>query len=385
MSDDSWELFNENLPNTTVMELEIVYGSNTLRAATWGRGLWEYSLDGRENFPSILTTAISNKPTDTQPKEGIDQFVISTIESGSDLSNVFVEWSTQSNSATIQMSNNSDNLWISDSAIPNFEAGTKLFFKVFAESVEGLLSETYSFMYEIKEAVLCTPSMNCDYNDGFQLFQLADIINESGCEGYGDFTSITTELEQGSEYQLTVTTGYGDQYIKVWIDYNDDLDFTEDELLVNNHIIAAGEAAGQYTEIIDINIPQDVNLGEHILRAKANWSGDVPIDPCIETTYGETEDYTVIIVEESLGLIENNFPLNPIMYPNPTEGNISVDLRDNYSNIIIELTDILGRKIKTNSYVQGQYFNLNINEEAGIYFLTVIAENKKVVFRVVKN
>ena len=73
------------------------------------------------------------------------------------------------------------------------------------------------------------------------------------------------------------------------------------------------------------------------------------------------------------------------MYPNPSEGNISVDLRDNYSNIIIELTDILGRKIKTNSYVQGQYFNLNINEEAGIYFLTVIAENKKVMFRVVKN
>ena len=74
-----------------------------------------------------------------------------------------------------------------------------------------------------------------------------------------------------------------------------------------------------------------------------------------------------------------------LVYPNPTEGNISVDLRENYSNVIIELTDILGRKIKTNSYVQGQHFNYNINEEAGIYFLTVIAENKKVVFRVVKN
>ena len=42
-------------------------------------------------------------------------------------------------------------------------------------------------MYEIKEAVLCTPSMNCDYNDGFQLFQLADINNESGCEGQWRF------------------------------------------------------------------------------------------------------------------------------------------------------------------------------------------------------
>jgi hypothetical protein len=367
------------------MELEVVYGSNTLRAATWGRGLWEYSLDGRENFPSILTTAISNKPTDTQPKEGIDQFVTSTIESDSDLSSVYIEWSTDSNSEIIQMSNISDNIWVSDSAIPNFEAGTKVFFKVFAESVEGLFSETYNFMYEVKEAVLCTPSMNCDYNDGFQLFQLADINNESGCEGYGDFTSNSTELEQGSEYQLTVTTGYGDQYIKVWIDYNDDLDFTEDEVVLNNYIIAPGEAAGIYTETIDINIPQDANIGEHVLRAKANWSGDVPTDPCAETTYGETEDYKVIIMEEALGLIENSFPLKPIIYPNPTEGNISIDLRNNYNNIAIELSDILGRKIMTKSYNERQIFELNIDKETGVYFLSIIADNKKVVFRLVKN
>ena len=385
MSESSWELFNENLPNTTVMELEVVYGSNTLRAATWGRGLWEYSLDGRENFPSILTTTISNQPTDIQPKEGIDQFVTSTIESDSDLSSVYVEWSTELNSATIQMSNNSDNIWVSDSAIPNFEAGTKVFFKVFAESVEGLLSHTYSFMYEVKEDVLCTPSMNCDYNDGFQLFQLSEIINESGCEGYGDFTSLSTELEQGSEYQITITTGYGDQYIKVWIDYNDDLDFTEDEVVVNNYIIAPGEAAGIYTETIDINIPQDANIGEHVLRAKANWSGDVPTDPCAETTYGETEDYKVIIMEEALGLIENGFPLKPIIYPNPTEGNISIDLRNNYNNIAIELSDILGRKIMTKSYNERQIFDLNIDKETGVYFLSIIADNKKVVFRLVKN
>ena len=193
-------------------------------------------------------------------------------------------------------------------------------------------------MYEVKEDVLCTPSMNCDYNDGFQLFQLSEIINESGCEGYGDFTSLSTELEQGSEYQITITTGYGDQYIKVWIDYNDDLDFTEDEVAVNNYVIAPGEAAGIYTETIDINIPQDANIGEHVLRAKANWSGDVPTDPCAETTYGETEDYKVIIMEEALGLIENGFPLKPIIYPNPTDGNISIDLRNNYNNISIELS-----------------------------------------------
>ena len=155
-----------------------MYGSNTLRGTTWGRGVWEYSLAGRENYPSIRTTSISNQPTDTQPKEGIDQFVSSTIDYEGNLNSVYVEWVTESSSEIIQMSNSSENIWVSDSAIPNFEAGTKVFFKVYAESSSGLLSETYKFMYEVRENVLCTPSMNCgDYNDGFQLFQLQDIDN----------------------------------------------------------------------------------------------------------------------------------------------------------------------------------------------------------------
>ena len=385
MSATSWELYNENLPNTTMMELEVVYGSNTLRGTTWGRGVWEYSLAGRENYPSIRTTTISNQPTDTQPKEGLEQFVTSTIEFDGDLSSVYVEWSTQSESDIIQMSNSENDVWISNSAIPNFEAGTKVFFKVFAESNEGQVSETYRFMYEVRANILCTPSMNCDYNDGFQLFQLHDIDNTSGCEGYGDFTSLSTDLEQGMEYELTVTTGYGDQYIKVWIDYNDDLDFTEDEVVVNNHIIAPGVAGGVYTETISLIIPEDATLGQHILRAKANWAADVPVDPCVETTYGETEDYSVVIVESSLGLIENTFPENPIIYPNPTNGVVSVDLRKNYNNVTIQLNDILGRQLMNNSYNEGRVFGLNINESPGVYFLTIVTENKKVVFRLVKN
>ena len=385
MLDDSWELFNENLPNTTVMELEVVYGSNTLRGTTWGRGVWEHSLADRENYPSIKTTSISNQPTDTQPKEGIEQFVTSTIDYNGSLNSVYVEWFTESSSEIIQMSNSSDNIWTSNSAIPNFEAGTKVFFKVYAQSSNGMLSETYKFMYEVRENILCTPSMNCDYNDGFQLFQLQDIDNSSGCEGYGDFTSLSTDLEQGNDYELTVTTGYGDQYIKVWIDYNDDLDFTEDEVVINNYIIAPGVAGGIYTETINFTVPQDAVLGEHILRAKANWSADVPTDACVETTYGETEDYSVVIVESSLGIIENTFSENPIMYPNPTNGDVSIDLRKNYNNLVIQLNDIIGRKIFEQSYNQGRVFDLNINGDSGIYFLTIATENKKVVFRLVKN
>ncbi len=39
-----WQLYNDNLPNVIVYELEIHYGSGKIRAATYGRGLWESSL-----------------------------------------------------------------------------------------------------------------------------------------------------------------------------------------------------------------------------------------------------------------------------------------------------------------------------------------------------
>ena len=386
MLSDTWELYSQGLPNMSILELDIVYGSNTLRAATWGRGLWEYSLSGREDYPSILTTRISNPPSDNQPKEGIDQFVTSTIQYNETLVNVYVEWSSGLSSDIIQMNSTLEGLWVSETSIPNFSEGSKVFFKVFAESENGLISETYKFMYSVRSNVYCTPSMDCSVGDGFQLFQLADIDNPSECEGYSDFTEISTDLEQGVEYELTVTTGYGDQYIKVWIDYNNDLEFTDDEIIVNDYVIEPGvNTSGEFTESISISIPEDASLGQHTLRAKTNWASNVPDDSCEETQYGETEDYTVFIIEQSLGLIDNNFPLNPIIYPNPTVGNITIDLKHNYRNISISLHDMLGRKIMDKNYGQERNFELTIMQSPGVYFLTINTGNKRAVFRLIKN
>ncbi|MCB0314332.1 MAG: hypothetical protein KDH84_13905, partial [Calditrichaeota bacterium] len=50
-----WMPFITNLPNVIVQELEIHYGSDRLRAATYGRGIWESPL-----APS--TAAIAHAP-----------------------------------------------------------------------------------------------------------------------------------------------------------------------------------------------------------------------------------------------------------------------------------------------------------------------------------
>ena len=46
--------------------------------------------------------------------------------------------------------------------------------------------------------VNCAPTGDNSFGDGFQLFQVGDINNTSAGEGYGDFTNLSTDLEQGS-------------------------------------------------------------------------------------------------------------------------------------------------------------------------------------------
>ena len=158
-------------------------------------------------------------------------------------------------------------------------------------------------MYEVRENVLCTPSMNCEYNDGFQLFQLQGIDNTSGCEGYGDFTSQSTDLEQGSEYELTVTTGYGDQYIKVWIDYNQNGVFEEPaEIALAHFQPLPANGVYNFTSTETISIPASATLGA--TRMRIAMSRTEFADPCTPFGNGEVEDYTVTI---GMGNTGSNF------------------------------------------------------------------------------
>jgi hypothetical protein len=49
------------------------------------------------------------------------------------------------------------------------------------------------------------------------------------------------------------------------------------------------------------------------------------------------------------------------------------------------MNDLLGRELFTKFYSEVQEFNFKINEPSGVYFLSIVTENKKLVFRLVKN
>ena len=231
----------------------------------------------------------------------------------------------------------------------------------------------------------CTPVGDLSYGDGFQLFQLGDINNNTGegGVGYENFTNLSTDLEQGASHQLTVTTGYGNQYIRVWIDFNDDYIFSLDELVVDNFVIASGAAAGTYTETMDLVVPANAALGSHIMRAKSNWNAPVPDDACEETQYGETEDYMANIVE-SLGM--DNIQIENIsIYPNPIINMLNVNIGAN-SDLNYSIFNITGQIILKGKFMSSNN-RVNFSElSKGIYFLQVLNTqlNKQNTYKLIK-
>ena len=231
--------------------------------------------------------------------------------------------------------------------------------------------------------VNCAPTGDNSFGDGFQLFQVGDINNTSAGEGYGDFTNLSTNLEQGSTNDLTVTTGYGNQYVRVWIDFNDDFVFSLDELVVDNYVIEVGGAAGTWTETMQLVVPDDGTLGEHIMRAKTNWNAPVPDDACEETQYGETEDYMVNIVE-SLGF--SNIQIDNIsVYPNPVSNLLNVNTGTN-NDLSYSIFNIMGQSI-SNGKLTTIDNRIDFSQlSKGVYFFNIFNRelNKQNTYKLIK-
>ncbi len=133
-------------------------------------------------------------------------------------------------------------------------------------------------------------SNNITYERIIQL-QVGTINNTSTVVtgGYADYTGISTYMEIGTAYPITITNGITDasSQCQVWVDWNQNDLFTD-----------AGET---FTMTLSTNTfsgtitpPTGATRGPTTMRARVMYTGT--LSSCGSTSYGEVEDYTIYVL-----------------------------------------------------------------------------------------
>ncbi len=291
-----------------------------LEAEAQGKDIWESSFSIIANAPAlefysyvINDAATGNNNGILDPGETADIIITAINNGGADAYDVTGTLSSSDPYITVNTtspqeignlsSGISGDVTFSISADAGIPAGYTATIDLLFEALYGIEQENEIHLPFID---YCIPSANCTYGDGLTGFALEDINNmDSGCspDGYGDFTDMITDLTPGGTYTVSLQTGYGSQMACLWIDFNNNKEFDADELLINDFEL---EIAGEIYEV-DITIPETANGGMKRMRVRANWLNSAS-DPCMDFTYGETEDYTVNITG---GVLTVNVSCNP--------------------------------------------------------------------------
>lgn len=166
---------------------------------------------------------------------------------------------------------------------------------------------------------------------------------------YASYISEVGEVAAGGTYPVTVTvsstigSGFNSNQVLAWIDFNqnDVLDHPSEEVFISE-IGALAEYTGY------ISIPATATLGTTRLRFRLHdthdGSGYMNVfndTPCGLASYGEVEDYSVNITPFT-GVNDLTGPAFSV-FPNPTNGDITISGADLSGTVLFELTDMTGR------------------------------------------
>ncbi len=119
------------------------------------------------------------------------------------------------------------------------------------------------------------------------------IDNASGWQGgVADYTDISTVIDAGQSEDITITNGnaWAADIVICWVDWNSDFEWEQggnEEFLLTN----VGGAGASFTGAIAV--PANVPNGEYRMRVRMSYS-TAPV-PCGPLSYGEVEDYTIVV------------------------------------------------------------------------------------------
>ncbi len=142
----------------------------------------------------------------------------------------------------------------------------------------------------------CATSFSNLTDDYISNVSLGSINNTSGSTSYSDFTALSTSLTYGSTASISVNVtvnGSWAQHCFAWIDWNQNCSFTDTGEAID--LGATPGTSGTHTLTGTVTVPEGAIPGLTRMRVSERFSQDP--GSCDAATYGEAEDYTIVVEE----------------------------------------------------------------------------------------
>ena len=414
---EPWMPFGNGLPNVIVMELEMHYASDPtqskLRAATYGRGLWETKVAFVSSPMTFVSSTTKQDNTSSikpnQPAQEIIKIQINTsgdlaplsarsfsFDTGESsnpltditLARVYYTGGANGFSTTTpfgdayvspkgdftingeqEMINGTNYFWLAYDVSASATVGNILDAACTSLNIgmDVTPEETNPEGHRLIELIYCDAGGTHLSQEHISLVTIGSVqqSSEDGMDGYQDFTATIAELMIGVSTPVTVQNNvpFNSDELIIWADWNIDGDF-EDE---DEQVYKSGPL-GITTYTTSITPPAHAKPGLTRLRIRLHDTAfGSNATPCGNANLGEVEDYTIDVKEETVGVKQVEGSRTIIVYPNPMSEELTLEYPDNQTSTPFRITDVLGQThqqgyltektiILTSKWVPGIYF-----------------------------
>ena len=144
-------------------------------------------------------------------------------------------------------------------------------------------------------------------------------------------------------------------------------------------------AAG-WNNVFDFTVPTTATTGNLSMRVRISYQPDGAIVACGNSTYGETEDYTVNITGSGTSSLGSLSLSGAKIYPNPTNDKVFVDvtgIKDELKSVSV--MDVSGRSIQNVKVENNGLIEVDLSSlSSGVYSLLLTGNNSSYTKRVIK-
>lgn len=368
---NAWTLYADSLPAVAINDLEVLNGAGLIRAGTWGRGLWEAPIPGRDGTPQIIRVLNDPVATALKPKPADSVAVTAVIVNTGGIQSATLRWgtSTASQPNLISMAHVAGDSF--RATIPNLPSGTRVYYRITAFAPNGDSARTERLMYRVKPGILCAAAgAQGTTFDFIDTVAVASLNNASGQDYYGDFRNIFTALYRDSSYTLMASINYSFPLdsMFVWIDWGKDGEVSQpgDQVIMSG-FDAGHNSYGTFTVPHLAVIPDTVTM-----RVRCIYDANPVADPCGDI-FGEVEDYSLVVRDTIMIYAATAFSQGFHIFPNPTADAVQVAWATEMDWAEVRLLDLQGRHVLSTVRTNATSCRLELKElPQGMYLVEVL-------------